>query len=114
MFFLPAPAPIILAASREDYQDVTDPAGEQRCQMCHLTAAQNPDAVFKEDYDQRQGVGCEACHGPGSSYMDPEIMKDRGAFLANGGRIPDQLTCRTCHRDEAFEFMARLERIQLW
>lgn len=103
-----------LAASREDYKDVTDPAGEQRCRMCHLTAAQNPDAVFKEDYDERQGVGCEACHGPGSSYVDPEIMKDRGAFLANGGRIPDELTCRTCHRDEAFEFMARLERIEHW
>ncbi|MGB5552954.1 MAG: ankyrin repeat domain-containing protein, partial [Thermoanaerobaculia bacterium] len=57
-----------LAASREDYTDITDPAGEPRCRMCHLTAAQNPDAVFKEDYDQRQGVGCEACHGPGSSY----------------------------------------------
>jgi len=39
-------------------------------------------------------------------------MKDREAFLANGGRIPDELTCRTCHRDEAFNFTDRLERIR--
>ncbi|NIA01610.1 MAG: hypothetical protein GWO83_00515 [Bacteroidia bacterium] len=103
-----------LAASREDYKDITDPAGEKRCRMCHLTAAQNPDAVFHEDYDQQQGVGCEACHGPGSAYVEPQIMQDREAFLAHGGRIPDALTCRTCHRDEAFDFMARLERIRHW
>ena len=105
MFFLPAPAPIILAASWEDYQDVTDPAGEQRCQMCHLAAAQNPDAVFKQDYDQRQGVGCEACHGPGSSYMDPEIMSDREQFSAHGGIVPDKTTCQKCHRNpDRFDF----------
>ena len=80
--------------------------------MCHMTAAQNPDAEFKEGYDPRQGVGCEACHGPGSAYLAPEIMSDREAFLANGGRIPDELTCRECHRDEAFDFLTRWERIR--
>lgn len=103
-----------LAASRADYRDITDPSSEQRCLMCHLTAAQNREAVFNEDYDQGQGVGCEACHGPGSAYMTPEIMADREAFLVNGGRIPDRLTCRNCHRDEAFNFMDRLERIRHW
>jgi hypothetical protein len=103
-----------LAASREDYKDITDPSTEQRCRMCHLTAAQNPDAVFAADYEPRQGVGCEACHGPGSTYIDREIMQDRATFLASGGRIPDELTCRTCHRDEAFDFMTRLERIRHW
>ena len=103
-----------LAASREDYEDITDPTAEQRCRMCHLTAAQNPHAVFNEGFDQRQGVGCEACHGPGSAYMARQIMQDRAAFLARGGRIPDELTCRTCHRDEAFDFAVRLERIRHW
>ncbi|MFC1499548.1 ankyrin repeat domain-containing protein [Candidatus Zixiibacteriota bacterium] len=100
-----------LAASREDYRDITEPSTEQRCLMCHVTAAQNPLAVFRTEGIQSQGVGCEACHGPGSDYMDPEIMADREAFLANGGQIPDILTCRTCHRDEAFDFLPRLERI---
>ena len=39
--------------------------------------------------------------------MSPEIMSDREAFLANGGRIPDELTCRACHRDEAFDYRTR-------
>jgi len=101
-----------LAAAREDYKDITQPSQDGRCLMCHLTAAQNPDAVFYEGYDPRQGVGCEGCHGPGSAYMDPAIMADREAFLANGGRIPDELTCRGCHRDEAFDFLTRLEWIR--
>ncbi|MFC1540277.1 ankyrin repeat domain-containing protein [Gemmatimonadota bacterium] len=101
-----------LAASREDYRDITDPSVAQRCLMCHVTAAQNPFALFRTDDIQAQGVGCEACHGPGSDYMEPEIMADREAFLANGGLIPDMLTCRQCHRDEAFDFLQRLERIR--
>lgn len=28
--------------------------------------------------------------------------------------LPDELTCRQCHRDEAFDFMVRLERIRHW
>lgn len=103
-----------LAVSKEDYEDITEPAAEPRCRMCHLTAAQNSEAVFRDDYDQHQGVGCEACHGPGSAYVDPEIMKNREAFMANAGRVPDELTCRTCHRGEAFNFMDRLERIRHW
>ena len=103
-----------LAASREDYRDIEDPSQEERCIMCHVTAAQNSMASFEEGYQAAEGVGCESCHGPGSAYMAPEIMADREAFLANGGRIPDQLTCRACHRDEAFVFTKRLERIRHW
>jgi hypothetical protein len=97
-----------LAASREEYRDITDPSEDGRCLMCHVTAAQNPFAQWapgKRGSDE--GVGCEACHGPGSAYMTQEVMGDREAFLANGGRIPDELTCRSCHRDEAFDYRAR-------
>jgi hypothetical protein len=103
-----------LAAGRDEYRDITDPSTAQPCRMCHLTAAQNPRATFAEGFDETLGVGCEACHGPGGAYATPEIMADRGAFLANGGRIPDEITCRECHRDEAFHFPDRLERIRHW
>jgi hypothetical protein len=103
-----------LAASRAEYQDIVDPSVEARCLMCHATAAQNPAAGFAEGYRRDQGVGCEACHGPGSSYVDRVIMGDRSAFLTNGGRIPDELTCRECHRDEGFDFLQYLERIRHW
>jgi hypothetical protein len=102
-----------LAASREEYRDITDPSRAEGCVMCHMTAAQNPQARWREGAQGfNEGVGCEACHGPGSAYMAPEIMADREAFLANGGRIPDRLTCRGCHRDEAFSFSIRWERIR--
>lgn len=103
----------LLAANREDYSDITDPASEQRCLMCHVTASQNPLATWRPNvHAADEGVGCEACHGPGSAYIAPGIMADRVAFLANGGRIPDELTCRACHRDEAFNFLERLARIR--
>jgi len=38
-------------------------------------------------------------------------MTDRVAFLANGGIIPNELTCRTCHRDAGFRFLERIRRI---
>lgn len=103
----------LLAASREEYSDIEDPSREPRCLMCHLTAAQNPLAQWQSgSRPENEGVGCEACHGPGSAYMAPETMSDRSTFLANGGRIPDELTCRECHRDEAFNFLERLNRIR--
>ena len=102
-----------LAASREEYREITDPSQDQRCLMCHVTAAQNPFAEWRSGArGSDEGVGCEACHGPGSGYITAEIMTSRQAFLANGGRIPDELTCRHCHRDEAFDFTERLARIR--
>jgi ankyrin repeat protein len=103
-----------LVAEREEYRDITDPSLEQRCLMCHVTAAQNPMATLGEGFSPVMGVGCESCHGPGSAYMEPAVMGNREAFLANGGRMPDELTCRECHRDEAFRFAERLERIRHW
>jgi hypothetical protein len=104
-----------LAASREEYRDMTDPSLDQRCLMCHVTASQNPDARWEPGVNGRdEGVGCEACHGPGSAYATLENMSDPEAFLANGGRIPDVLTCRECHRDERFDHRERRERIRHW
>lgn len=105
----------LLATSREEYSDIEDPSREYRCLMCHLTAAQNPLAQWRVGARAMdEGVGCEACHGPGSTYMAREIMVHRQAFLANGGRLPDELTCRRCHRDEAFDLLERLHRIRHW
>ena len=103
-----------LAAVRDEYRDIIDPSRESRGRMCHLTAAQNPLATFVEGFDETEGVGCEACHGPGEAYGTLEIMADREAFLAAGGRIPDEIACRDCHRDEAFRFPDRLARIRHW
>ena len=101
-----------LASLKPQYQDITDPICERRCLMCHHTAAQDPAALLTKAFSVTEGVGCETCHGPGSMYIDPEIMADRECFLAAGGLVPDADLCRRCHRNEGFdadEAMARLD-----
>ncbi len=100
-----------LASVRDEYQDIEDPSAEWRCLKCHVTGAQDQVAKPAGTFRQEEGVGCEACHGPGSAYTDPTIMADREAFLANGGRIPDETICRTCHEDDRFQYEERLPRI---
>lgn len=90
---------LFLARLRPNYQDLDTPIADDRCLLCHVTGRQDDDALFADNFRSEEGVGCESCHGPGSLYMDPEVMADRGAFLANGGRIPDETTCRSCHRN---------------
>jgi hypothetical protein len=96
---------LFLAKLRSHYADLTDPIADDRCLLCHVTGRQDDEALFADSYRAGEGVGCEACHGPGSVYMAPEIMADRDAFLAAGGRAPEEKTCRECHRNsERFDF----------
>lgn len=96
---------LFLARLRPTYHDLTEPISDDRCLLCHTVGRQDPNSLFAESFRPEEGVGCEACHGPGSQYVGPEIMADREAFLAAGGRIPDADTCRTCHRNsERFDF----------
>ena len=100
-----------LASVRDEYHDIEAPSAEWRCLKCHVTGAQDRVARPADSFRQDEGVGCEACHGPGSAYVDPTIMADRESFLAHGGRIPDEATCRTCHEGDRFEYEERLPRI---
>jgi hypothetical protein len=96
---------MFLARLRPYFQDMENPREDDRCLLCHTTGAQNDDALFASTFHAKEGVGCETCHGPGSGYLDAGVMADRDAFLAAGGRIPDERTCRSCHRNpERFTF----------
>ncbi len=92
---------LFLALQRPHFQDMKNPREDDRCLLCHTSAAQDPNALFAVTYDEQEGVGCEACHGPGSEYLAPDVMSDRAAFLSAGGRIPGESTCQTCHRNPA-------------
>lgn len=95
----------LLASFRPAYRDITEPIREQRCLLCHTTVTQDPNALLAGSYRIEEGVGCETCHGPGSMYMEESVMKDRDKFLAVGGVVPDEKTCRKCHRNaERFDF----------
>jgi hypothetical protein len=96
---------LFLALQRPHFQDMEDPLADDRCLLCHTTAAQDPDALFSQTFDVTEGVGCEACHGPGSAYADLTIMADRSSFLAAGGKVAGESTCRSCHRNaDRFSF----------
>lgn len=96
---------LYLARLRPHYSDIEDPMSDRRCLLCHVTAQQDDDALTDVGFRLEEGVSCEACHGPGSSYINPEVMTDRDRFLVNGGVVPDAATCRGCHRNsERFDF----------
>jgi hypothetical protein len=96
---------LYLAKLRPHYRDLEEPINDDRCVLCHVTGSQDPDALFSSSYRPQEGVSCEACHGPGSLYATAEVMSDREAFLANGGTIPDESTCKSCHRNsDNFDF----------
>jgi hypothetical protein len=95
----------VLAGFRPHFQDMENPREDDRCLLCHVTGAQDPDALFASSFDATDGIGCESCHGPGSNYMKRSVMLDHDAFLAAGGRVPDEATCTGCHRlAEHFDF----------
>jgi hypothetical protein len=82
-----------------------DPQQEAACLKCHATKASlGKDVVVnaKAAYDVSEGVGCEACHGPGSDYkarkvmLDPEAAKAAGLIMNTG--------CRKCHNEESPTF----------
>jgi hypothetical protein len=100
-----------LISIRDEYHGVEDPTTDGRCLKCHTTGAQDPDFGAAASFRREEGVGCEACHGPGSAYVDPAIMADREAFLSHGGRLPDEATCRQCHQDDQFNYDERLRVI---
>jgi hypothetical protein len=102
----------VLASQRPHFSDLEDPSEDDRCLNCHTTGALDEKALFAREFRMEEGVGCEVCHGPGSAYANSETMANREAFLAAGGRIPTEETCRGCHRNpDAFSFDSWWPRI---
>ena len=78
---------------------VADPTKEAKCLKCHSTF----DAVaanLRGGIPATDGVSCESCHGPGSSYKSPSIMKSRELSMKNGLIIPTKEVCVKCHNKE--------------
>ena len=70
------------AAAVLSFEQTLDPL----CAPCHL-----PDEGVLDD-----GVGCEACHGPGSAYAELDVMIDPLKRTAAGLREPS-VSCAFCH-----------------
>jgi YVTN family beta-propeller protein len=76
-----------------------DPRTAPACLKCHATGHREDDAGFRPSFTVSEGVGCEACHGPGSDYVEEAIMRDPRAAAAAGLRPVTPETCRRCHDD---------------
>ncbi len=78
---------------------IADASKDAKCLKCHSTY----DAVaanLRSGILATEGVSCESCHGPGSAYKSPTIMKNQKLSLQNGLILPDEKVCKTCHNPE--------------
>ncbi|MCI0587271.1 MAG: cytochrome c family protein [Planctomycetes bacterium] len=81
---------------------IEDPQKSEKCLRCHSTGYGAKPEAFAATFKPTEGVGCEACHGPGSGYHKEEVHgKSREAGLAAGLRIPDEKTCVQCHNQDS-------------
>ena len=98
-------------AAKELAADAPD---NPECLKCHAPlAAKNAEL-------KAEGVGCEACHGPGSDYKKMSTMKDHAQAVAAGMtdyKSEDDIKkqCLTCHEnahDKPFDFATAWEKVK--
>lgn len=91
---------------------------DRRCLRCHAVGFGQPGGYAVPDPSDRgavraaghrEGVGCEACHGPGSAFvplMSEVSQQDRhydpSAFWKAGQTKMSAAVCGDCHNDGAF------------
>jgi hypothetical protein len=78
---------------------IADPSKEAKCLKCHSTAAR-ADVSVRGSILNSEGVSCETCHGPGSAYKSPSIMKNVAQAKTMGLIIPDKALCLQCHNKD--------------
>jgi hypothetical protein len=85
---------------------IDDPVNDWRCRKCHVTAYGVSADRLGAKYRDEDGVGCEACHGPGGDYLNkhygPNVneqeLKAMGFKVYSDLSQRDQL-CRACHNE---------------
>ncbi len=91
-----------------------DPQHSGACLKCHASAYHDRTPGARDSYAIDEGVGCEACHGPGSEYTPEVIMRDRLAARAAGLNDVDRDTCLSCHENahgKPFDYDAAMKQI---
>jgi len=95
---------------------IADAQKADECLVCHTTAHGVEDGMKGAKFSHEEGVGCEACHGPGSLYKKRTVMKDREKAIAKGMLVPDEATCLKCHNEKSptyrpFDYEAKSKAI---
>jgi YVTN family beta-propeller protein len=77
-----------------------DPTRAAVCLGCHTTAYDTERWERDEAFRFEDGVQCERCHGPGSEYMDAEVMRDTARARQAGLLRPEERDCLVCHKEK--------------
>ncbi len=77
-----------------------DPFESPICLGCHATASTTEPWERNDIFYIEDGIQCEMCHGPGSAYMDEQIMIDPEKAMMNGLKRPDESQCMICHKEK--------------
>ena len=76
------------------------------CLKCHVIGYDVAADLLDKNFDYKDGVQCETCHGPGSAYKTISIMKDKTKAVAAGLKLLKddaeiEKFCLTCHNDKS-------------
>ena len=93
---------------------IANPATDDKCLKCHSTYHAAP-ANLRNGIKDNEGVSCEGCHGAGSSYRTPAIMKNRSIAVRQGLILQTEELCVKCHNSEnpffkEFDFKTAFEK----
>lgn len=93
-----------------------DYTNDEKCIPCHVTGYKK-DGGFTDSVStpNMAGIGCEACHGPGSIYR--KLHKDKSLDFTKNEAIAlgahygsqDQAVCDRCHKDKDNPFKAEMD-----
>ena len=84
-------------SSGEPRSVAKDRSWDLRCAGCHVTGAQIEYNDTSEEWIasyEELGIGCEACHGPGSLHIDPPDGGSRKDYIWSS---VDSTLCGSCH-----------------
>jgi len=88
-------------------QGIEDPQKSDKCLRCHVTAHGAKPEELARTFKPSEGIGCEACHGPGGDYYVEEIHgKGWDEGMKAGLLLPDEETCARCHNKESPTYKA--------
>lgn len=84
-------------------QGIAEPSKDAKCLKCHATAA-GISTDLLSGLTLAEGVSCESCHGAGSAYKNPAVMKNLADSKAKGLITPDEKVCVKCHNSDSPTF----------
>ena len=82
-----------------------DPQKAADCLVCHATGHDAAADAKAASFKVTEGVGCEACHGPGSLYKSMKVMKAIAAGTQDAKAVSymkgGKEKCLECHNEKS-------------